>query len=55
MVFTSGLLIGIFVGSIMGASVTVFMMCNGSLNKEKEAYREGYEDGIANANKNINI
>ena len=46
--FIAGLLIGI----VLGAAIGIFMVCRGKINKEQEAYREGYEDGMANANKN---
>ena len=46
--------IAVFVlGIVLGAAVGIFTVCRGSLNKEQESYKEGYEDGMANANKKV--
>ena len=49
--FLTGLLFGLIIGVVIGVFIEIFIICVGKLNKEQEAYREGYEDGMANANK----
>lgn len=44
-------IIGLLLGGFIGTAITTFMICVGRLNKEQEAYREGYEAGMANAKK----
>ena len=41
-------------GLILGAFETLLMVGVGNADKEQEAYREGYEDGMANAKKGEN-
>ena len=43
--FGSGVIVGLGIG-LFSLILSLFMMCSGTLNKEDEAYRKGYEDGI---------
>lgn len=41
----TGLMIGLAIG-VLGIVLCLFMVCSGNINKEEEAYRNGYEDGL---------
>ena len=48
--------VAIFIlGIIIGATKALLIVSIGTLEKEQEAYREGYKDGMANANKNKEV
>jgi hypothetical protein len=42
-------------GIIVGAVQSMFIVGCGTLEKEHEAYKEGYAAGMANANKNKEV
>jgi hypothetical protein len=44
-----------FLGIVLGAAETLLMIGVGDSKREQEAYKEGYEDGTANANKNKEV
>lgn len=48
--FSTGLMVGLAIGIII-LVLCLFMVSSGTINKEEEAYRNGYNDGL-NANKN---
>lgn len=48
--FGAGLMVGLSIGIII-LVLCLFMISSGTINKEEEAYRNGYNDGL-NANKN---
>lgn len=43
--FWQGIMIGLIIGFV-AFGICLFKSCSGALNKEWEAYREGYNDGI---------
>ena len=49
--FSAGLIVGLSIGIII-LVLCLFMISSGTINKEEEAYRNGYNDGLkANRNK----
>lgn len=48
--FGSGLTIGLGIGFV-GIILMLFMISSGTLNKEEEAYRKGYNDGVNSVKK----
>jgi hypothetical protein len=45
--FVAGLIAGFLIGSFVAFAIMVFMFSCGRLSKEQDAYRKGYEDGMA--------
>ena len=50
--FLVGLAAGFLIGGLTTLAYTCFVMGSGNFNKEHEAYMQGYNDGLKNANKN---
>ena len=48
--FWSGVMVGLGIGFI-GIILMLFMISSGTLNKEEEAYRKGFNDGINSVKK----
>lgn len=44
--FINGLITGLFLGSIISFTLSTFIMASGKLNREHEAYRDGYTAGV---------
>lgn len=44
-------LLGLLIGICVGFGVSLLMMSTGTLSKEKESYRKGYNDGVNSVKK----